>query len=72
MIIGVAVTIAFYKFRKKFSGKKKGSKVGAKSGANSAQHKCDDCSAECMLRDSANSLSPENAGFCIKNEMNKV
>ncbi len=69
-IIGVAVTAAFYKFREKFGKKKKVSKL--KSGTCSSIEKCTDCPAECILRDSANSLNNNGPSQSRKKETSKT
>lgn len=57
-IIALAVAFTFRKSIKKFSKKKSFSAhENLKKEATSAQHKCTDCEAECILR---NTISPSN------------
>lgn len=49
-IIGAAITLAILKMTKRFS-KKKPAKVEYKKVQISSEHNCNECAAECMLRD---------------------
>ncbi len=69
MIIGAAIATAISqtinRFRKKKLPEKK---VDFKSENFTLQHNCSDCSAECMLRDTARSVIKENVDLCKKIE----
>lgn len=69
MIIGAAIAMAVSQIFKKFKGKKqKAKKVDFKKETLSYHHDCSDCSAECMLRDSAKPIIKENIHLCNKVE----
>jgi hypothetical protein len=70
MIIGAAVALAisgtFKKIRRKGSPEKK---VDYQKDTFSMQHNCSDCSAECMLRNTAKPVMEKNKELCNKIEM---
>lgn len=74
MIIGSAVTLAFFKIKKKLAGKKRKQKVNYNKDSFSMQHNCSECSAECMLRDAASSVNQNNKDLCkeVKVNSNKL
>ena len=70
IIIGVAITAAFYKLRAKFGKKKKTSERSAN--LISSQNKCTDCLSDCTLKDSLNSVYNSDTTFCKKLEANQA
>ena len=64
IIIGVAILVGIQKFNKKFSIKKKDSDVQKKT--TSDPNRCADCTADCLLRDSVNSLNGTDSNYCEK------
>lgn len=69
MIIGAAIAMAVSRAFHKFKGKKRPEKkIDYKNETFSVQHNCSDCSAECMLRDTAKPLIKENIELCNKIE----
>ena len=70
MIIGAAITVAFYKLKKKFGEKKK--PANTQNNTNPSQHNCADCSAECILRNSIKPTEASDNYLCKKTEITKV
>ena len=65
MIVGSAVTLAVIKIVKKLKGKKKPTgKIDFKKESFKMEHKCDDCSAECVLRDASLHVIRSNQELC--------
>lgn len=72
MIIGAAVAMAVSQAFRKFAKKKRPEKViDYKNESFTIQHNCTDCSAECMLRDTAMPIKKENIELCKKIENQK-
>ena len=71
MIIGAAITIAAMKLIKKFSAKKRPKKVDFSQNSFQMEHKCSDCSADCMLRNTIKTSVrlPNTDTFCKKIEI---
>ena len=70
LIIGIAVSIAFYKIGMKF---RKAKKTSAKqTGTTNLEHNCADCVAECMLRDSMKPIDGNDLNLCKKTEIKEV
>ena len=70
MIIGAAVALAISKGINKIVRKKSPEKkVDFKNDTFTMQHNCTDCSAECMLRDSAKPVIEKNKELCKEIEL---
>jgi hypothetical protein len=70
IIIGAALAYTFSGIFKKLTAKKKKvAKTDFKSQTFSMQHNCDDCSAECMLRNTVKPLQGKNEELCKKIEI---
>jgi len=70
MIIGAAVALAILKAVNKTRAKKSHEKkVDVQNDSVMLQHNCSDCSAECMLRNTANPVIDKNQELCKKIEM---
>jgi uncharacterized membrane protein YraQ (UPF0718 family) len=70
MIIGAAVALAISKMINKTGIRKnRGKKTDYKSVSINVQHNCSDCSAECMLRDSAKPVIEKNKELCKEIEL---
>lgn len=65
IIVAIALVITIRKTIKKFSKKKKipANKKWNKETAK-MQHKCDDCLAECILRDTVSPSAEDPGNFC--------
>jgi hypothetical protein len=70
MMIGAAVALAISKMINK-TGLRKGRerKTDYQNTTATEQHSCPDCTAECMLRDSAKPVMEKNKELCKKIEM---
>lgn len=66
VIVAAAVTWAGYKIFLKFSKKKARTKSQFNNGSKAIQHKCDDCAAECILRDTVNPKNVNEESLCKK------
>ncbi len=70
IIVGAAFTWAISKIIKRFRPKKNRIKnTDFKKESFSMEHNCSDCSAECMLRNSAGPLIKNNKDLCKKIEI---
>lgn len=65
LIVAVAVAMLFVKARKKIFKKFIKTKESA---ANAQQHKCPDCTAECILRDASSTFIQNNKELCKKSQ----
>ncbi len=69
MIIGSAATLAVLKAVNKFSPRTSKKSADSESGESSAhQHRCNDCPAECVLRDATSEVIQSNQELCKKVE----
>jgi len=66
IIIASAFILAGYKFYLKFFKKKVRNESISLEKSNLKLHKCDDCSAECMLRDTIKPMNLNNQNLCRK------
>ena len=70
MIIGAAIYAVISRIVRSFTGKKTMKKrINLKSETFSMAHNCNDCSADCMLRNKINPLVKEEVDFCKKVEI---
>jgi hypothetical protein len=69
MIVGAAVALAFSKLLNKAGIKIIREKKTDYKSASIALHNCSDCSAECMLRDSAKPVIEKNKELCKEIEL---
>ncbi len=70
LIIGIAISIAGYKIVMKFRKVKKTS--AKQKGATNTEHKCADCAADCMLRNSVKPIEGNDRTYCKKTEITEV
>jgi len=71
VIIAFALVIAVRKTIKKFRKKKRSSvNSNPQNEINNLEHKCSDCLAECMLRDTVSSGQQTEEAFCKKIDVN--
>lgn len=64
-IVALAVVFAFRKSVKKFSRKKRPyAKEVSETNTPNAQHKCSDCTAECILRDTVSPAAKNTDTLC--------
>lgn len=69
-IVGVAIALAVLKFVNKIRGKRKLSKkVDLRKENFTMAHNCEDCSAECMLRNGAKPFIEKNKELCREIEI---
>lgn len=68
IIIAAAVVFTFLRIRKKFGNKKRVNKNAGTNNDAVSQHKCSDCSAECILRDVTSDKLQSNGDLCKKIE----
>ena len=67
MIIGAALAFTFSGIFKKLTAKKKKTvKTDFKNQTFSMQHNCNECSAECMLRNTVKPMQGKNEELCKK------
>ncbi len=72
MIIGAAIALAISKSFSKIKGKRKPSgKLNFKKENLKMAHDCNDCSAECMLRNASKPLIEKNKELCREIESRK-
>lgn len=69
MIIGAAVALAISKMMNKAGIRKSREKKTDYKSASISVHNCSDCSAECMLRDSAKPVIEKNKELCKEIEL---
>ena len=63
IIVAIALGMAALKMYKKLAGKKRRKKLDFKKQTFTMEHNCQDCIAECILRDSP-ALKRKNAELC--------
>ena len=66
IIVAAAVAWAGYKIFLKFSRKKPKNELRDKAPSNVTQHQCDDCIAECILRDTVKPGNVNEESLCKK------
>lgn len=69
IIIALAFGWAGYKIFRKFNRKKTTKKSSISKKPNFTLHKCDDCSAECMLRNTVKPIRLNEPDLCRKIEI---
>jgi hypothetical protein len=63
IIVAIAIGLALWKTYKKLAGKKRRRKPDFKKQTFSMEHNCQECIAECILRDSP-AMKKKNAELC--------
>lgn len=71
MIIGGAVTLAILKMVKRFA-KKKSAKLDYKKTKIPAGHNCNDCAAECALRDAPRHIIKTSQADCVTSKSDQL